>query len=858
MNQQRIFSFALIVLLWVSATGFAPQAVGYSAAPAPALAPQPSITKIAPADAAANVPLTGVVLRWQADNLPANTIFQYCLRTNKASCPPPKWVDAGTATQVTLPALQPNLRYNWQVRAVDATTRKLVVEADAGKWFAFRTLINTSLPGDFQKIAPANVASGLPVNGTQLVWSASTGANSYQYCYDTLDNDVCDLPGGWVSAAAATTATIANLEYETPYYWQVRAVNAAGSLEADSGAWDVFITQVRPPAAFGKTAPANAAFNRPTALTLTWQASAGSGVTYEYCLDTVNDDACGTSWTGVSGLTSAPVSGLAYGQVYYWQVRATNASGSVLADGGTWFSFATQLAPPGSFGKLQPGNGAAGQNLAVTLSWQAAAGEGVSYEYCFTPSSAPAACDPTSGVWTPTGSATSAAVSGLAYAAPYTWQVRARNGTGVTYANGAPGAVWTFTTLAAPPAPFNKLSPQPNAGNQPTNLRLSWSDSAGMSRYEYCLRLTSGTCPETDWVDNGTNTSVDLGPLNLEHEKTYYWQVRAANSTGTTPADGGTWRAFTTVAAPAGGFEKISPDLTAAYLPLQPDFYWTASSGSDPRYQYCVSTENGNCLFSWVDVGTSTTARPAAPLLRDTQYYWQVRAYTSGDAVNGPFTYANNGSWYLFNTLPPLPSCGAANDFSTIENTPLVGAQLNFTTYSPVAVVALYGAPPAGSLTLSANGSFNYTPAANFASVAGISEPVRFQFTVFDGYNPPTAPCSAAITVTNVNQPPVFNPLPDTVVVKTGTQISFFVSATDADMPYGDQVTLSVEAGALPPGAAFDAATGVFSWRPTWSPSHPGPYEVTFTAKDKSLAAVTRVVQIVVTPHQLTMPVVLR
>jgi hypothetical protein len=44
---------------------------------------------------------------------------------------------------------------------------------------------------------------------------------------------------------------------------------------------------------------------------------------------------------------------------YWWQVRAVNASGQALADGGQWWYFTTANspapAPPGSFGKSWAG-----------------------------------------------------------------------------------------------------------------------------------------------------------------------------------------------------------------------------------------------------------------------------------------------------------------------------------------------------------------------------------------------------------------------------------------------------------------------------------------------------------------------
>jgi len=52
---------------------------------------------------------------------------------------------------------------------------------------------------------------------------------------------------------------------------------------------------VSPPGAFSKTTPTNGAVNQPMATMLTWGA-ASAATSYEYCIDTTNNNACNTSW----------------------------------------------------------------------------------------------------------------------------------------------------------------------------------------------------------------------------------------------------------------------------------------------------------------------------------------------------------------------------------------------------------------------------------------------------------------------------------------------------------------------------------------------------------------------------------
>jgi hypothetical protein len=62
--------------------------------------------------------------------------------------------------------------------------------------------------------------------------------------------------------------------------------------------------------------------------------------------------------------------------------------------------------------------------------------------------------------------------------------------------------------------------------------------------------------------------------------------------------------------------------------------------------------------------------------------------------------------------------------------------------------------------------------------------------------------------------------------VTAGQKLEFQVKAED---PNGDPITYGTE-GALPSGAAFDPASGTFTWTPDGTQA--GTYTVTFTATD--------------------------
>ena len=90
-------------------------------------------------------------------------------------------------------------------------------------------------PGPFGKVGPTRATTNVSRTGLRLSWGASAGAVRYEWCADTIDNRTCD--GSWRSTTARSV-TITGMRALTTYFWQVRAVSAAGaSVDADAGSW---------------------------------------------------------------------------------------------------------------------------------------------------------------------------------------------------------------------------------------------------------------------------------------------------------------------------------------------------------------------------------------------------------------------------------------------------------------------------------------------------------------------------------------------------------------------------------------------------------------------------------------------
>jgi len=109
------------------------------------------------------------------------------------------------------------------------------------------------------------------------------------------------------------------------------------------------------------------------------------------------------------------------------------------------------------------------------------------------------------------------------------------------------GTVADVTFNTPPPGAFSKSAPGNGATDQPSSLTLVWSSSSGATSYEYCVDATLNSTCDAGWTSAGAATAVVIPVVNPATP--YQWQVRALNSSGVTPADGGAWWSFTTAAA---------------------------------------------------------------------------------------------------------------------------------------------------------------------------------------------------------------------------------------------------------------------------------------------------------------------
>lgn len=167
------------------------------------------------------------------------------------------------------------------------------------------------------------------VTGSVDDWSRLTEVEAYSSSF--VAGEIKSVP----YSAAWDSTTVPNGSHTLT----ATARDAAGNRTTSTNTIKVNnIDETVSPGPFGKSSPANAATVQSFGKLLAWGESSNA-TSYEYCVDTTNNNDCDTSWTSAAGVTSVSVSGLNPGTLYFWQVRARNAAGTANADANLWWNF---------------------------------------------------------------------------------------------------------------------------------------------------------------------------------------------------------------------------------------------------------------------------------------------------------------------------------------------------------------------------------------------------------------------------------------------------------------------------------------------------------------------------------------
>lgn len=228
-----------------------------------------------------------------------------------------------------------------------------------------------SAPGFLTSMPPATPVPHLPADGSEglplrvaVTWKKVIHASHYELQTSGNGDFASDVTTR--TGLADTLAELADLANNSRYYWRVAASNVAG--KSDYSSILVFSTIIAAPLSPSLSAPADNAKITGDHTQLIWRA-AGSGNTYHVQLAATPEFNEPLREKNAWPDTTWQISGLAYGQTYYWRVQAANIAG--ISPFSPIRSFTALIAPPAAPQLHSPVNGKRTAALEIDFYWAA-------------------------------------------------------------------------------------------------------------------------------------------------------------------------------------------------------------------------------------------------------------------------------------------------------------------------------------------------------------------------------------------------------------------------------------------------------------------------------------------------------
>ena len=202
----------------------------------------------------------------------------------------------------------------------------------------------------------------------------------------------------------------------------------------------------------------------------------------------------------------------------------------------------------------------------------------------------------------------------------------------------ATAAVIVQNVPLSPPGLPAAIAPQDQATNVISNSQLAWS-STGAATYDVAFGTTNPPV-----LVSADQAAATYRPA-LAFTTTYYWQITAKNSGGTTA--GPVW-SYTTQAVPAPPEQPSQPapaDQTLADATTT--LTWSAAGATSFDVMFGTSNPPDTLISGLIE----PSYKPA--LANGSTYYWQVIARSGGGTTPGPI-------WSFTTSGLPLPSAAAS------------------------------------------------------------------------------------------------------------------------------------------------------------------------------------------------------
>jgi len=515
------------------------------------------------------------------------------------------------------------------------------------------------------QLAPVNGAINQDANAI-LDWNVVTGITGYNYQYDTSPTfNSPDLFNG--SLGATSQVTLANLQFNTTYYWRVRAIKTTAPIDSSLWSGAFSFTTIN---TINNLAPADGAINQDANAILDWTAFSGvTGYLYQY--DTSPAFNSPNLFNGtINGTSQVTLANLQFGTTYYWRIRAYHAT-DTSSYGPVW-SFTTI----NTINNLAPADGAINQDANAILDWTAFSGvTGYLYQY----DTSPAFNSPSLYNGTINGTS-QVTLANLQFGTTYYWRIRAYHATDTS----SYGPVWSFTTINT----INNLAPTDGAINQNVNAILDWTAFSGVTGYLY--QYDTSPAFNSPNLFNGTiNGTSQVTLANLQFGATYYWRLRAYHATDTSNY-GPVW-SFTTLS----GFNNLAPTNGSVNQFPNVTLDWEAVSGiTGYIYQYDTTASFSSPMIFTGTLGNVSQIN-AANLLFNTTYYWRVKAFHSADTTAWQQVWSFNTFTIITHLTPVNGSTGTSLspvlDWNTVNG--ILGYQYRYSEDSTFAT-ATYGVLP--------------------------------------------------------------------------------------------------------------------------------------------------------------------
>ena len=477
--------------------------------------------------------------------------------------------DTTTDTTINVTGLNPTTTYNFKVIASNSSGSSDPV-----------TLNNVTTGGPAP--TPTNLHSGAASStSVTLTWTPSLGATSYGISYQQ------DQSSTWttVSPTQTSSAVVSPLTPGTTYNFLVTAVNTYGNSISAS-----LTTGTLPVTPTGYTVGTI----QPTAITLTWTASAGAS-----SYDVSYQVAGSSTWTDFGQVfgAGATVTGLSAGTSYIFQILAIGIYGSSPPITTTSVKTNGLATPPSN---LQLG---VMTTSTAPLTWNAST-NATSYNVLYQPSG---------GNWTlaQNVATTNYTVVGLNNGTTYTFEVVAVNSYG-TSPGSSPVTGTTLISSGSPPsAPTGLLFGTVTS----TTANLTWNAVTGATSYTVLYSTNAGATWKIDSLDGSPNKGV-YTVTALSGNTSYSFVVTANNTYGSS----GYSNSVSVTLPPSAPTNFAAGTITTSSIALS----WDAVTGA-ASYSLSYQTSGGTWT-SWPTSGTSTTV---TSLTSGAVYNFQLTASSS-------------------------------------------------------------------------------------------------------------------------------------------------------------------------------------------------------------------------------------